>query len=205
MMMMMIMPVLIGPKIQRVRPLRVRELNACVSSRGESLTALARCRGFAGFANDAGPRRRTCQECGGDSKHAGRRREPHFRPHSKNQIRRIRWLFGGGGGNPRGRRASTARRTDCLVSITIGARHPRRPHVAATGTRLGPDKIVEPPAAAAWASSIGRATTKLGRDVRSTFSRIAFASDLERLARFQREAEVLASLNHPHIARDSRA
>jgi serine/threonine protein kinase len=28
----------------------------------------------------------------------------------------------------------------------------------------------------------------------------AFASDLDRLARFQREAQVLASLNHPNIA-----
>jgi serine/threonine protein kinase len=28
----------------------------------------------------------------------------------------------------------------------------------------------------------------------------SFASDLERLARFQREAEILASLNHPNIA-----
>ena len=28
----------------------------------------------------------------------------------------------------------------------------------------------------------------------------AFAADPERLARFQREAQVLASLNHPHIA-----
>jgi serine/threonine-protein kinase len=32
----------------------------------------------------------------------------------------------------------------------------------------------------------------------------AFASDPERLVRFQREAEVLARLNHPNIAADSR-
>src|SRR5262249_1759400 len=42
--------------------------------------------------------------------------------------------------------------------------------------------------------------TKLKRDVAVKVLPEAFASDVERMARFQREAEVLASLNHPNIA-----
>ncbi|MGH9794018.1 MAG: serine/threonine-protein kinase, partial [Candidatus Acidiferrales bacterium] len=46
-----------------------------------------------------------------------------------------------------------------------------------------------------------RATdTKLGRDVALKVLPSAFAQDAQRMARFQREAHVLASLNHPHIA-----
>ena len=41
---------------------------------------------------------------------------------------------------------------------------------------------------------------KLNRDVAIKVLPEAFAEDAERLARFQREAQVLASLNHPHIA-----
>ena len=41
---------------------------------------------------------------------------------------------------------------------------------------------------------------KLGRDVAIKVLPAEFAADPERLARFQREAQVLASLNHPHIA-----
>src|SRR5580704_14302189 len=42
--------------------------------------------------------------------------------------------------------------------------------------------------------------TKLKRDVAIKVLPEAFAKDPERMARFQREAEVLASLNHPNIA-----
>ena len=42
--------------------------------------------------------------------------------------------------------------------------------------------------------------TKLKRDVALKVLPEAFAADPERMARFQREAEVLASLNHPNIA-----
>jgi serine/threonine-protein kinase len=42
--------------------------------------------------------------------------------------------------------------------------------------------------------------TKLGRDVALKVLPEAFAHDAERMARFEREAQVLASLNHPHIA-----
>ena len=42
--------------------------------------------------------------------------------------------------------------------------------------------------------------TTLKRDVALKILPDSFAADPDRLARFQREAEVLASLNHPHIA-----
>ena len=42
--------------------------------------------------------------------------------------------------------------------------------------------------------------TKLDREVALKVLPAAFAADPERLARFEREARVLASLNHPGIA-----
>src|SRR5215470_1055667 len=44
------------------------------------------------------------------------------------------------------------------------------------------------------------ADTKLGRDVAIKVIPEIFARDADRLARFTREAQILASLNHPNIA-----
>jgi serine/threonine-protein kinase len=68
------------------------------------------------------------------------------------------------------------------------------------GTHLGPYKILSALGAGGMGEVYRAADTKLRRDVAIKVLPSALASDPDRLARFQREAEVLASLNHPHIA-----
>jgi serine/threonine protein kinase len=67
------------------------------------------------------------------------------------------------------------------------------------GTRLGPYEIVALLGVGGMGEVYRAHDTKLGRDVALKILAHSFASDLDRLARFQREAQVLASLNHPHI------
>jgi serine/threonine protein kinase len=59
-----------------------------------------------------------------------------------------------------------------------------------------PTKSLRPLVLVAWAKFIVRGTTTLKRDVALKVLPDAFAHNPERLARFQREDEVLASLNH---------
>jgi serine/threonine protein kinase len=68
------------------------------------------------------------------------------------------------------------------------------------GTRLGPYEILAPIGAGGMGEVYRARDTKLKRDVALKVLPEAFANDPERMARFQREAEVLASLNHPNIA-----
>jgi len=70
----------------------------------------------------------------------------------------------------------------------------------AIGTRLGPYEILARLGAGGMGEVYRARDTKLKRDVALKVLPEAFASDPERMARFQREAEVLASLNHPNIA-----
>src|SRR5437870_8289509 len=67
-------------------------------------------------------------------------------------------------------------------------------------TQLGPYRIVAPLGAGGMGEVYKARDTRLKRDVAIKVLPEAFAQDPERLARFQREAELLASLNHPNIA-----
>src|SRR6202165_3106690 len=68
------------------------------------------------------------------------------------------------------------------------------------GTRLGPYEILAPIGAGGMGEVYRARNTKLDREVATKVLPAAFAQDPERLARFEREAKVLASLNHPNIA-----
>jgi serine/threonine-protein kinase len=70
----------------------------------------------------------------------------------------------------------------------------------ATGTRLGDYEILAHIGAGGMGEVYRARDTKLKRDVALKVLPDAFARDPGRMMRFQREAEVLASLNHPNIA-----
>jgi eukaryotic-like serine/threonine-protein kinase len=69
-----------------------------------------------------------------------------------------------------------------------------------TGTRLGSYEVLAQIGAGGMGEVYKAHDTKLGRDVAIKVLPEAFAHDGERLARFQREARILASLNYPNIA-----
>ena len=68
------------------------------------------------------------------------------------------------------------------------------------GATLGPYEILAPLGAGGMGEVYRAHDTKLGRDVAIKVLPPAFADDVLRMARFEREAHVLASLNHPNIA-----
>ena len=68
------------------------------------------------------------------------------------------------------------------------------------GTRVGPYEGVAPIGAGGMGEVYKARDTKLHREVALKILPDVFAADRDRLARFQREAQVLASLNHPNIA-----
>ena len=68
------------------------------------------------------------------------------------------------------------------------------------GARLGPYEITGAIGAGGMGEVFRARDTKLNRDVAIKVLPAAFADDPERLARFTREAQTLASLNHPNIA-----
>jgi eukaryotic-like serine/threonine-protein kinase len=68
------------------------------------------------------------------------------------------------------------------------------------GTRIGSYEVTGPLGAGGMGEVYRARDHKLDRDVALKILPEAFASDAERLARFEREAKALAALNHPNIA-----
>jgi serine/threonine protein kinase len=69
-----------------------------------------------------------------------------------------------------------------------------------SGTRLGPYEILSAIGAGGMGEVYRARDSKLGRDVAIKVLPEEFARDIDRMARFQREAKVLASLNHTNVA-----
>ncbi len=72
--------------------------------------------------------------------------------------------------------------------------------VLTVGTRVGPYEILSALGAGGMGEVYRARDSKLNRDIAIKVLLPAVANDPERLARFRREAQVLASLNHPNIA-----
>src|SRR5687768_3389702 len=68
------------------------------------------------------------------------------------------------------------------------------------GDRLGPYQIVSPLGVGGMGEVFRARDTRLNRDVAIKVLPPLFADDPDRLARFTREAQTLAALNHPNIA-----
>jgi serine/threonine protein kinase len=74
------------------------------------------------------------------------------------------------------------------------------PVLLVTGTRLGPYEILSPLGAGGMGEVYRARDPKLKRDIAIKILPGELARDTDRVSRLQREAEVLASLNHPNIA-----
>jgi eukaryotic-like serine/threonine-protein kinase len=76
----------------------------------------------------------------------------------------------------------------------------QEPMAILPGTRLGPYEIISAIGAGGMGEVYRARDSRLERIVAIKVLPEVFAHDVDRLSRFQREAKMLASLNHPNIA-----
>ena len=88
------------------------------------------------------------------------------------------------------------------IAALVGEAMSNRSAAAALtpGVELGPYQIVSPLDTGAMGEVYRARDTRLARDVAVKVLPAALSVDAERIARLEREARLLASLNHPHIA-----
>ena len=89
--------------------------------------------------------------------------------------------------------------TPAIEAIGPADLDPRGPARALVGARLGPYEIESLLGVGGMGEVYRARDTRLGRDVAIKILPDAFVADAERRARFEREARMLAALNHPHI------
>jgi len=85
-----------------------------------------------------------------------------------------------------------------IAALVAGLAAPSAPRLA-PGSSVGPYRIERLIDAGGMGEVYRARDTSLGRDVAIKILPRHFAADAGRLARFEREARVLATLNHPHI------
>ena len=69
-----------------------------------------------------------------------------------------------------------------------------------SGSRLGPFEVVVPLGVGGMGEVYLARDTRIGREVALKVLSLGVAADLQTVARFGREAHLLAQLNHPNIA-----
>jgi serine/threonine protein kinase len=86
--------------------------------------------------------------------------------------------------------------------MLVGTMKPMDPHAADSlvGRRLGVYDVLSRVGAGGMGEVYRARDTRLGREVAVKVLPPTFAQDPDRLARFAREARLLAALTHPHIA-----